>query len=210
MTQASHFGEQEEVYDGVDAKLSASVSGTLITGGWNIGRTRRQCVQVDAPVQFCDNEQPFRSEFKLGLSYELPYDIQVSTVIQNVPGAPICFSLGVQCLSYFVAPDALIAPALGRHLSACGTVTVGCSAFQLLTLSEPNTIFEDRATQIDLRFSKSVSLGRNVRLRGKADLYNVLNRSAVARQNFIYGSTYGLPTEVMGGRLFKFGATLEF
>ena len=83
-------------------------------------------------------------------------------------------------------------------------------AFQLLTLSEPNKDFEDRATQIDLRFSKSVPLGRNARLRGKADFYNVLNRSAVARQNFVYGPAYGLPTEVMGGRLFKFGATLEF
>ena len=87
--------------------------------------------------------------------------------------------------------------------------TVGCTAFQLLTLSEPNTLFEDRATQIDLRFAKRVALGR-VGILGKADLYNVLNRSAVARQNFTYGPTYGLPTEVMGGRLFKFGAQVDF
>jgi len=95
-------------------------------------------------------------------------------------------------------------------LAACGSVTVGCTAYQLVTLAEPNTLFEDRATQIDLRFSKRVSLGSKVKILGKADLYNVLNRSAVARQNFIYGPTYGLPTEVMGGRLFKFGAQLDF
>jgi hypothetical protein len=109
-----------------------------------------------------------------------------------------------------VATDAQIAPSLGRHLAACGSVTVGCTAFQLVTLSEPNTLFEDRATQIDLRFSKRVALGKKARILGKADLYNLLNRSAVARQNYIYGPTYGLPTEVMGGRLFKFGASLEF
>ena len=78
VTQASHFGKQERVFDGVDAKLTARVRGALITGGWNIGRQRLNCVVVDAPVQFCDNRPPFQSDFKLGLSYELPYDIRVS------------------------------------------------------------------------------------------------------------------------------------
>lgn len=211
VTQASHFGKQERVYDGVDAKLTARVRGALITGGWNIGRTRLNCVVVDAPVQFCDNRPPFLSEFKAGLSYELPYDIRVSTVIQNIPGAAKCFDVGLAgCLIYYVATDAQIAPSLGRHLAACGAATVGCPAFQLVTLAEPNTLFEDRATQIDLRFSKRVALGNKVRIQGKADVYNLLNRSAVARQNFIYGASYGLPTEVMGGRLFKFGAQIDF
>jgi hypothetical protein len=166
---------------------------------------------VDAPVQFCDNRPPFLSEFKAGLSYELPYDIRVSTVIQNIPGAAKCFDVGLAgCLIYYVATDAQIAPSLGRHLAACGAATVGCPAFQLVTLAEPNTLFEDRATQIDLRFSKRVALGNKVRIQGKADVYNLLNRSAVARQNFIYGPSYGLPTEVMGGRLFKFGAQIDF
>jgi hypothetical protein len=210
VTQSSHFGKQERVYDGADAKLSARVHGALLTGGWNIGRTRLHCVVVDAPVQFCDNRRPFQSEFKLGLSYELPYEIRVSSVIQNIPGATKCFLSGVSCFLYYVATDAQIAPALGRHLAACGTVTVGCSAFQLVTLAEPATIFEDRATQVDLRFSKRVPLGKKAGILGKADLYNLLNRSAIARQNFTYGPTYGLPTEVMGGRLFKFGATVDF
>src|SRR5262249_32635394 len=94
VTLASHFGKQERGYDGADAKLSAGVRGALITGGWSIGRTRLHCVVVDAPVQFCDNRPPFQSEFKLGLSYRLPQDIQVSTVIQNIPGASKCFYVG--------------------------------------------------------------------------------------------------------------------
>ena len=210
ITQASHFGTQERVYDGVDTKLTARVRGALITGGWNVGRTRVHCVVVDAPVQFCDNRPPFQSEFKFGLGYELPYEIRVSTVIQNIPGATKCFTSGVSCFLYYVATDAQIAPALGRHLAACGTVTVGCSAFQLVTMAEPATLFEDRATQVDLRFSKRVALGKRAGILGKADLYNLLNRSAIARQNFTYGPIYGLPTEVMGGRLFKFGAQIDF
>jgi hypothetical protein len=93
-------------------------------------------------------------------------------------------------------------------------VTVGCTAFQLVTLAEPNTLFEDRATQIDLRFSKRIPLGGNTRILAKADVYNLLNRAAVARQVYIYspptGGGYGTPTEVMGGRLFKFGAQVDF
>jgi hypothetical protein len=165
---------------------------------------------VDAPVQFCDNRPPFQSEFKLGASYNLPYDVGVAAVVQNVPGAPKCFNVGLAgCLIYYVATNAEIAPSLGRNLAACGSVTTGCTAFQLVTLAEPNTIFEERATQIDLRFSKRLRVGRTSIL-GKADLYNVLNRSAVARQNYIYGPTYGLPTEVRGGRLHKFGAQVDF
>jgi len=211
VTLDSNFGKQERVFDGVDAKLTARVRGATITGGWNIGRQRLDCVVVDGPVQFCDNRPPFQSDFKFGLSYQLPWDINAAAVIQNIAGAPICFNVGLSgCLIYYVAGDAEIAPSLGRHLSACGNVTVGCTAFQLVTMAEPNTIFEDRATQIDLRFSKRVPLGRNLRILAKADVYNLLNRSAVARQVFTYGPAYGTPTEVMGGRLFKFGAQLDF
>jgi hypothetical protein len=82
-----------------------------------------------------------------------------------------------------------------------------------VTLAEPTTLFEERATQIDLRFSKRVRVGR-LGILAKGDLYNVLNRSAVARQSYVYapptGGTYGQPTEVMGGRLFKFGAQIDF
>jgi hypothetical protein len=211
VTLDSHYGKQERVFDGVDAKLTARVRGAVITGGWNIGRQRLKCVVVDGPVQFCDNRPPFQSDFKVGMSYTLPWAISAAAVIQNIAGAPICFNVGLAgCLIYYVAPDSQIAPSLGRHLSACGTVTVGCTAFQLVTMAEPNTIFEDRATQIDLRFSKRFPLGGRTRVLGKADVYNLLNRSAVARQVFTYGPAYGTPTEVMGGRLFKFGATVEF
>jgi len=209
--RSKEFGNQERVFDGVDAKLTSRFRGALITGGWSIGRTRLNCVVVDAPVQFCDNRPPFQSDFKAGVSYQLPYDIQVASVIQNIAGAPKCFNVGLSgCLIYYVAPSAQIAQTLGRQLSACGEVTVGCTAFQLTTLAEPNTLFEDRATQIDLRFSKRVAVGSKLRILAKADVYNVLNRSAVARQNFTYGPSYGIPTEVMGGRLFKFGAQLDF
>jgi hypothetical protein len=213
VTSASHFGKQQQIYDGVDAKVSARLGEALITGGWNIGRTRLHCVVVDAPVQFCDNRPPFLSEMKVGVSYLLPWDLRASAVIQNIPGSAICNSQslpgGIQCASTYVATNAEIAPSLGRNLAACGNVTVGCTAFALVNLIEPNTRFEDRVFQVDLRFSKVLRLG-GTRVQGRFDLYNLFNAAAVARMNTFYGSSWLLPAEVMGGRLFKFGAQLDF
>ena len=200
VTKASHFGEQQNVYDGVDAKMSARFGETLISGGWNIGRTRLHCVQVDGPVQFCDNRPPFLSEAKLALSYRLPWDFQASTVVQNIPGSAIAAT--------YVATNAEIAPSLGRNLAACGNTTP-CSAFALVQLLEPNTQFEDRVYQVDLRFSKLLRLDR-MRVQGKFDIYNLFNAGAVARMNTFYGSSWLLPAEVMGGRVLKFGAQIDF
>ena len=137
----------------------------------------------------------------------------MSAVIQNIPGSAICNSQtlpgGLQCAATYVATNAEIAPSLGRNLAACGNVTVGCTAFALVNLIEPNTQFEDRVFQVDLRFSKTLRLGRT-RVQGKFDLYNLFNEAAVARMNTFYGSSWLLPAEVMGGRLFKFGVQLDF
>jgi carboxypeptidase family protein len=200
VTQASHFGKQQQVYDGVDAKLSARVGEAAITGGWNIGRIRLQCVQVDGPVQFCDNRPPFLSEVKFGVSYRLPQDVRVSAVVQNIPGSAIAAT--------YVATNAQIAPALGRNLAACEN-TNPCSAFALVQLIEPNTQFEARVYQVDLRFSKLLSLGRS-RFQAKFDIYNLFNEGAVARMNTTYGASWLLPAEVMTGRLFKFGVQIDF
>ena len=214
MTQSSDFGEREQVYDGIDAKFQGRFGNEgLLSGGWNIGRTRLNCVVVDAPVQFCDNRPPFLSEVKLGVSYPLPGDLRASAVIQNLPGSAICTSQslpgGPQCAVTYVATNAEIAPSLGRNLAACGNVTVGCNAFATVNLIEPNTEFEDRVMQVDLRFSKLVRLGR-ARLTGKFDVYNIFNQADVARMVTFYGSSLLLPAEVMGGRLFKFGVQMDF
>jgi hypothetical protein len=214
ITQASQFGDREQVYDGVDAKMQARFGdGGLLTGGLNVGRTRNHCVVVDAPVQFCDNRPPFLTEVKVGVSYPLPWDLRASAVIQNVPGSAICNTLtlpgGPQCAVTYVATNAEIAPSLGRNLAACGNVTVGCTAFATVNLLEPNTHLEDRAMQVDLRFSRALQFGR-ARVQGKFDVYNVFNEDAVARMNTFFGSSYLLPTEVMSGRLFKVGAQIDF
>jgi hypothetical protein len=202
VTLASHFGERREVYNGVDVSLNARFGrGGLLTGGMNVGRTATQCVQVDQPIQFCENVPPFfRPQVKFALSYPLPWGLQASTVFQNLPGVPIA--------AYHVVTNAEIAPSLGRNLAACGT-TDPCNAFAVVQLIEPNQQFEVRSNQLDLRFSKMIRL-RQARLQGMFDIYNIFNGSNVAVATAFYGPAWLRPAEVMGGRVFKFGAQVNF
>jgi hypothetical protein len=79
----------------------------------------------------------------------------VGAVYQNLPGIPIAAS--------YVANNAQIAPSLGRNLAAGPNATV------VIDLIPPNTEFDDRLTQVDLRFAKVVRLGR-ARVRGMFDI----------------------------------------
>ena len=58
---ASHFGKQEEVYDGVDFSINSRLpGGTFIGGGFNTGRTpTSECFVVNSP-QRCVGRPPAR------------------------------------------------------------------------------------------------------------------------------------------------------
>jgi hypothetical protein len=97
---------------------------------------------------------------------------------------------------------------LGRNLGSCrGAAT--CNANVNTELIAPNTRYEDRLQQMDLRFTKRFQLER-VTLRGNFDIYNIFNGSAILSQNSGYGSQWLTPYETMGGRLFKFSTQFEF
>jgi hypothetical protein len=78
-----------------------------------------------------------------------------------------------------------------------------------VSLIEPNTVRENRLTQLDLRLTKIMRVGRT-RLQGMFDVYNVFNASTILAQNNTYGGTWRRPTQILAGRLFKFGAQLDF
>jgi carboxypeptidase family protein len=217
ITQASHFGNKSEVYNGVDATFNWRFGqGGLLQGGTNVGNTVTNCVQPDAPQQFCRNVPPFfMPQFKFSGSYPLPFwDLRVSATFQSLPGIPIGF-LGGTGLSFdndigrpvnsgqYTATNAEIKPSLGRDLAsgAAGTATV--------FLLEPNTYFEDRLYQTDIRFSKSIRVGRGS-VRGNFDIYNLFNAASVLSVNGTFPNDYLKPAQILGARLFKFSATLDF
>ena len=107
-----------------------------------------------------------------------------------------------------VSSNAQIASQLGRNVGSCrGAAT--CNANINVELVAPNTRFEDRLQQVDLRFIKRFQVERFT-LRGDFDIYNVLNGSAILSENTGYGVQWLTPYETMGGRLFKFSTQFEF
>ena len=208
VSQATEYGEQTEVYDGLEAGFSARFAGGgFMSGGVSTGRTvTDNCFVVDSPEQvrpgFCEVTNPWRgqTQVKFNGTYPLPAGFQASATFQNLPGIPIQASR--------TYTNAEIAPSLGRNLGSCGN-RVPCTGTVTIPLITPNTMFEDRLTQVDVRLTKLFRT-RGARIQAMFDVYNMFNASTILTENLTYGPTWLLPTRILGGRLFKFGAQLDF
>lgn len=208
VTQASHYGNQTEVYNGVDVTLNARFrEGGQLSGGLSVGRTViNNCFVVDSPQQaregFCEIVPPWAAatQLKFAAVYPLPWGLQTSAIYQNIPGIPITAS--------YVASNAQVAPSLGRNLGSCrGAAT--CNGTVTIDLIPPNTLFEDRLQQVDLRLTR-ISRLKTARVQGSFDVYNLFNASSILNMTTRYGSSWQNVIQIMGGRLFKFSARLDF
>jgi hypothetical protein len=198
---SEHYGEDKEVYDGVDVYLNARLGrGIVVQGGTNTGRTLiDQCFVVDSPEALlnCRTAPPFQTQVKVLGVYPLPwYGIQTSATYQSLPGPQITASR--------TYTNAEVRGSLGRDLAAGANGTV------VVPLIAPGTMFGDRMHQLDLRVSKIFRMPGNRRLQANLDLFNALNASSVLAQNNNYGSSWLRPTNIIQGRLVKFGGQFDF
>jgi hypothetical protein len=202
VTSAENFGKRTEIYNGVDVTIQARLGGgAFVGGGLSTGRTATDsCFAIDSPQAtrpgYCDVNPPWsaNTQIKLNGAYPLPFDTMVSAVFQNIPGIPVTAS--------YVVSSAVIAQSLGRPLA--GSVQTAT-----IDIIPPQTMFEDRITQLDLRVTKKLRVGR-ARVEGTLDLYNFFNGSAILATNTRFGSAWLQPTQVLGGRLIKLGAQVNF
>jgi hypothetical protein len=198
---SDEFGDDKEVYDGVDVSLSARMGrGIVLQGGTSTGRTLTDsCFVVDSPQSLlnCRVAPPFHTQVKLLGVYPLPWwGIQTSASFQSLPGPQITASR--------TYTNAEVRSSLGRDLSsgANGTVTV--------PLIAPGTMYRERMNQVDFRLSKIFRLPSNRRVQANLDLFNMFNVSAVLGQNNTYGPSWLRPTNIIQGRLLKFGGQIDF
>jgi hypothetical protein len=208
VVNSDKFGTWTQVFNGVDILMNARFGAAgFVSGGFSTGQTvTDNCGAPNFPPQFCRNTLPFagQSELKVSAVYPLPWwGVQVSGVYQNLPGIPVSAT--------WVAPNSVIAPALGRNLAACPAPTGACTATATVQLIEPGTAREARNSQLDMRFSKTVSLGR-ARLRGNFEIYNVFNSADVILMNTTYSPTNSWlrPTSILAARLIKLSGQINF
>ena len=192
--QAEIYGKQTEIYDGFDLTTNARLrNGARISGGMNFGRTAtNRCFVVDSSQELlnCDVKPNFQPTSKLFAIYPLPvWGLQVSAVLQIIPGPEITAS--------YVARNAEVVPSLGRDLGsgAGGSVTV--------PLIKPGTLYADRSTQLDVRFTKRFNVA-GTSVEGTVDIFNILNGSGVQTHNNNFGSGWLRPSLVQLPRYLMF------
>ena len=229
VTQHTHYGKQREVYNGVDVGIEARMNrGARFEAGVSLGRTVTDTCDFNSLPQVLPNNigeaavsttvlTPRTSEFchitrpwtaatglKLVAIYPLPWDFQFSALYFDKPGIPIVASRAYT--------NAEIRSSLGRDLGQCrGAAT--CNANVVVNMVPEGTQFEKRLRQMDIRFSRSFQVGK-VRLRGNGDLYNLFNASNVLNMTTRYAGPTGgqwlRPLQILGGRMFKVGAQVDF
>jgi hypothetical protein len=196
ITQASHFGNLSDVWDGFDVVYNLRYGrGGTFQGTFSTGReVIDNCLTIDSPSQllaglpptgggntnllpptvdnrpgFCHVSQPWSGGTAFGFNavYPLPAGVQVSGIYQNKPGFPIRAS--------YVVSDAEVSRTLGRHLSTCPSQTAAtCSQTATIDMIPNNTLYGERIKQLDLRFSRIFRLGEMRRLQANFDVYNIL------------------------------------
>jgi hypothetical protein len=233
-------GERIDEYDGVEFSMNLRFGdGGLLMGGLSLGRSLTDNCFVDDFPQitgivaqagaggatalglrddaYCSSRaqalwDSVGSQVKFQAVYPLPYEFVVSGTYKHVPGV----SLDGDTTTGVVYSNALIRESLGRNLSACGTLTAPCGQTLEKRVVVPNELYDQRLNQIDLRLQRYFRMGVG-RLSAVFEVYNVFNSRAPQNSILTWGAApsspspvYLRPSVLLGGRLFKFGAQVDF
>lgn len=197
---ASDFGKRISHWNGVDLTVDVRLPQRItLQGGLSTGRTSTDdcdvLSKVDSPsTRFCHVDTKFLAQVKMLGTYVVPrVDVQLAATFQSMPGPQISAN--------YNAPNALVQPSLGRPLS-------GGAANVTVNLVEPGTMYGERSNQLDVRVGRAFRLGA-VRTTLNLDLFNALNTDAVLAYNNNYAA-WLVPTSILGARLVKLSAQLDF
>jgi hypothetical protein len=178
----------------VRANLPELSTATLGTSAFGPGLLTSAVTPVSP---YCRVATGFLAQYRALSSYLLPkVAVQIAATFQSRPGAMLAAN--------YAAPNAVVAPSLGRPLS-------GNAANVTVNLVAPGTMYGDRVNELDLRLAKQLRIAGS-RTTFAAEVYNALNSSAVLSYNnaFIPGGTWLQPLTVMTPRFIRFSAEILF
>jgi len=221
IVDSSSYGRWSQYYNGIDITLERRGAALTVAGGMSTGQTVADSCDVRQQLPELATTTTGTSAFGAGLmtsavtpvspychvafgvltqarglaSYLVPkIDLQLAATFQSKPGALLAAN--------YAAPNAVVAPVLGRNLS-------GNAANVTINLVEPGSMYGDRINQLDLRVAKTLGDGRLRTVVG-GDVYNLFNSNAVLAYNstFVPGGSWLQPMAILTPRLFRF--TAEF
>ena len=226
---AKHYGDQTEVYNGVDASMNWRLRGLTLFGGVSIGRTATsQCFVVDAPVVYlgvvspatptaanpqspaanCKVVPPFLKQWKGYGVYSLPWGMNVSGTFQAVPQPQAAGSYNSITADY-VATSAEIRSTLGRDLAA------GANGTATVELLKPFSLLGGHTKQFDVRVGKVLSAAGKRRVRLSMDIYNLFNSNdwqvlTTRLSSNAATNRWQRPTLILQARYFQIGTQIDF
>jgi hypothetical protein len=216
VTDASTFGKWDQTFNGLDVTISAHFGRFTLVGGSSTGQTVTDNCDVRARLPELATTTTGTSAFGAGLASSAvtpmsPYchveygiltqlrglstfvvpkvDLQLAATFQSKPGAMLAAN--------YAAPNAAVAPSLGRNLS-------GAASNATINLVEPGAMCGDRINQLDLRVAKTLRFGSTRATLG-LDTYNLLNSSAVLAYNnsFVPGGSWLQPMSILTPRFLR-------
>jgi hypothetical protein len=211
LTFSKNYGKQIEHWNGFDVTMNARPrAGVLLQGGLSTGRTSTDncevAVQVPeslrvggvwTPLEYCHQDTKFVTQVKALGSYTVPrVGVQISGTLISLPGPLI--------LANYNAPNAVVAPSLGRSLSGnAANITVG--------LQSPGTMYGERLNQVDLRVAKILRVGRS-RTSLNLDFLNLFNSNSILAVNNTFGGAtpWLTPQSILLAGYVKIGAQVDF
>jgi carboxypeptidase family protein len=205
------------VYNGIEASFIGRLhGGAQVFGGFLTARQiANMCDSSDGTATitfaqasdpnytlYCDQSQfniPFRTQFKFGGMYPLPYGLNVAGTFQSYPGTRN-YGSGATHLDYlqqtYIVPAALLTPG---------------QATETINLNYPGSLYLPRWNQLDLRFARKFKMpGGRGTWQIQGDLFNALNSHPILAVTTNYGSALGLATQALQPRILTLGAQLHF
>jgi hypothetical protein len=219
VTSAKNYGDITQNWNGADFTFNARLRDMTMQGGVSTGRAFNDVCEVAAkvpsvlltayesggvgtpgraiPMGHCQMKQSFQTQIKFLGAYTVPrIDVQLAATLQNLPGREVAAS--------YNAPNAVVAPLLGRNLS-------GNTANVNLQLLPPQHYYGERINQLDFRVSKILRFGGK-RMQASLDLFNALNTNTILTVNSDYSpsGSWEIPTRVLPARLIKITGQFDF
>jgi len=198
---------RRNVYKGFELSVDGRMGGAAhLFGAFTIeNKDEANCDSPDNPntFRFCDDNEPWQSEYKLAGDFTLPWDFQIAGTYQSYPP-------DVQIWNWEV-PAAVF--------TANGLVRRGATDDYRVQLNDAGTVSGQRMHQIDLSFAKWLDLPGRARWKIGVDVYNILNQGFI--EDFVstvvdapgptFGRvTLGRPQEILIARFWKLSTRLQW
>jgi hypothetical protein len=224
VTDAGNDGAWTQYFNGVDLTFNIRAwRGLTIAGGTSTGQTVADNCRVrdrlpelstasvgtsafgpglsgssvDRGNPYCHVAFGFLTQFRGYSTYVVPgVDILVSAIVQSKPGPMLAAN--------YAAPNAIVAPRLGRNLSAN-------AASMTVNLVKPGTMYGTRINEVDVRVARPFRIGK-VRTTVGIDVFNVFNSAAVLTYNntFVPGGQWLQPMAILTPRFLKLTGQIDF